>query len=243
MKITILGRHGFIGSALERRLLEWGHEITSFPTKDTEILFHLASPVHPPFEENPDFHINEILSSFMYLLPFCRDNDISFVYPSSALVYEKDTQFAKTKKIMETMASMYPNTLGLRIFPVYGPGEDRTFISQCCKAMKKGERPVVYGDGTQERDFIYIDDVINGIMDYTGLGDDTINFQAGIKDIGAGQPIAFNDIYKTINKILGTNLEPIYVDTPFNYSKGIVCQNPVPVEYSIYDGCKAILER
>lgn len=134
------------------------------------------------------------------------------------------------------MASMYPKTLGLRIFPVYGPGENRTVISQWAKQMKAGERPTVYGDGTQERDFIYIDDVIDQIL--TLVKDRVV----GVRDIGRGQPVAFNDIIGEINKILGTDIEPIYKDKPFNYSAGIVCKDPMPTHYSIHDGLKTILE-
>jgi nucleoside-diphosphate-sugar epimerase len=242
MKICILGRHGFIGSALEKRLVSIGHEVESFPTTKTKMLFHFASPVHPPFEMNPDYHTQEILTSFMYLLPFCRDNNIYFVYPSSALIYEKDTQFAKIKTIMEIMASMYPRTLGLRIFPVYGPGEGRTAIAQWCSEMRKGNRPFVYGDGTQERDFIYIDDVVDGILGYAGLTGEFGGFQSGIRDIGAGKPVSFNAIVDTINIILGSDLKPLYRNSPQNYSKGIVCKNPVPTKFSIYDGCKKLLE-
>lgn len=229
--ITIIGKHGFLGSALAERF----GEVDSFPTKKTKILFHFGSPVHPPFEQNPDYHMNEIINSFLYLLPFCRDNNIFFVYPSSALVYEKNTTFTKTKKIMELMASCYPNTLGLRIFPVYGPGENRTVISQWCKQMKNTQRPVVYGDGEQKRDFIYIDDAIDQIMKL--VKDQT----TGIKDIGSGKPVSFNEIIKIINGLLDIHLFPVYVKKPFNYSAGIVCKTPMPVKYSIYDGCKRIL--
>ena len=232
MKYAIIGRKGLIGSALAKKLGEVG----SFPTPDTKVLFHFGSVVHPPFEENPDYHINEILTSFLYLLPYCRDNDIYFVYPSSALVYEKTTQFATTKKIMELMASMYPKTLGLRIFPVYGPGETRTVISQWCAQMKAGQRPIVYGDGTQERDFIYIDDVVDQILELVE------NKVEGVRDIGAGKPVSFNSIIDTINKLLGKNLKPLYKDKPFNYSQGIVCQNPMKTKFSIEYGCKNILE-
>lgn len=229
----ILGRHGFLGSALEKKL---GKEnVSSFPTKDTKILFDFASPVHPPFEENPDYHMHEALSSFMYLLPYCRDNGIKFVYPSSALVYEKDTVFAKFKKTLESLASCYPNTLGLRIFPVYGPGEHRTVISQWCKAMKKGERPVIWGDGTQKRDFIYVDDAVNSIIEYAHLDN-------GIADIGNGNPVSFNLIYQTINNILGTDIQPIFKKFPKEYSLGIKCQNPGLQTVNLKDGITRILE-
>ena len=235
MNIAIIGKNGLIGSALARAYKSRGYEVKSFPTKDTGILFHFGSTVHPPFEENPDYHMQEILSSFMFLLPYCRDNKIKFVYPSSALVYEKDTMFAKCKKIMEMYASCYPDTLGLRIFPVYGPGENRTAISQWCESMKKGVRPVIYGDGTQERDFIYIDDVISQIMDLVELE------KTGVHDVGAGNPVAFNAIVEAINKVLGTKIVPEYVPQPQNYSKGIVCQNPGKIEIGIEEGVRRIL--
>lgn len=236
-KIAIIGRNGFIGSALAKHLTENGFTVTSFPTKETSILFHFGSPVHPPFEENPDYHMQEILNSFMYLLPFCRDNDIKFVYPSSALVYEeKEIAFTKCKKIMEMYASIYPKTLGLRIFPVYGPGEKRTAISQWCEAMKKGEQPVIYGDGTQERDFIYIDDVIEQIIMLI-FAEEAV----GIRDVGAGKPRSFNFIVQTINKVLGKTIEPKYIKAPQNYSKGIVCQNPGVTQVSIQEGVRKII--
>lgn len=231
-KVAIIGKHGFLGSALAK----YYGQVDSFPTKDTKILFHFGSPVHPPFEQNPDYHMNEIISSFLHLLPYCRDHGIYFIYPSSALVYEKDTVFAKTKHIMELMASCYPNTLGLRIFPVYGPGEHRTAISQWCAAMKNGERPVVYGDGEQKRDFIYIDDVVSQIKTL-------IDSRAtGVHDVGIGAPVSFNTIIAKINKILKKDLQPIYKPAPEGYSEGIVCKNPGEFHCTIDYGLERILE-
>lgn len=231
-KYCVIGRHGLLGKALADRL----GDVSPYPTKETKVLFHFGSTVHPPFEENPDFHLNEILTSFLYLLPWCRDNDVYFVYPSSALIYEKNTAFTKTKAIMELMASMYPKTLGLRIFPVYGPGENRTVISQWCRQMKAGVQPLVYGDGTQERDFIYIEDVVDQIL---GL----VSSQTyGLRDIGAGKPISFNEIIKIINKVEGKNLEPRYVPQPQDYSQGIVCKNPLSTKCTIEDGVREILK-
>lgn len=237
MKVTILGRHGLLGSALTRELESEGWEVTPYPDKESKFLFNLASTVHPPFEENPEFHTSEILSSFMYLLPFCRENNIKFIYPSSALVYEnRDLNFIKVKKIMELYASMYSNTLGLRIFPVYGGGETRTAIYQFCKSMKRGESPVIYGDGFQYRDFIYIDDAISQIMTAMESG------KTGIIDIGIGNPITFNKIVETINDILGTNIKSKHIAMPDNYSEGILCQDPGKQMFSLEDGIKEVLK-
>jgi nucleoside-diphosphate-sugar epimerase len=228
MKACIIGKSGFIGSALAKRL----ENITSVPTKDCDVIFDLGSPVHPPFEENPDYYFKTLLERHLYFLSF----GVYYVWPSSALVYEdKPIAFTYFKRAMEELSKAYPNNLGLRIFPVYGPGEHRTAISQWCETMKQGKRPVVWGDGTQERDFIYIEDTIDQILSLVHKK------ATGICDIGVGKPISFNGVIAKINKVLDTNLKPIYIKAPINYSKGIVCKNPGKRRYSIEDGCKAIL--
>jgi nucleoside-diphosphate-sugar epimerase len=232
MKYCIIGSHGFLGSAIARHL----GEFSTFPTADTEILFHFGSPVHPPFEQNPDYYMREIIDSFLYLLPFCRDRNIYFIYASSALVYEKTTAFAKCKLILEQLASAYQaTTLGLRIFPAYGVGENRTVIAQWCHQMRQGQSPVVYGDGSQKRDFIYIDDVVDQI---TTLVQERA---VGIADIGAGKPVSFNGIIGTINQVLGTTIQPTYVPLPHNYSEGISCQHPLPTKVDIENGIRKCL--
>lgn len=224
----LIGRQGFIGGALAKRL----KDVSSTPTKDTEVIIDMGSPVHPPFEENPDYYFKTLLPRHLYFLSLGK----YYVYPSSALVYEpKEIAFTHFKRAMEEIAKAYPNNLGLRIFPVYGPGERRTAPSQWCEAMKKGEQPIVYGDGTQERDFIFIDDVVDAILKFIE------DRATGVRDIGKGLPISFNNIVSMINIILKTNLEPIYKPLPSQYSAGIVCQNPVNTNYSMYDGLSKIL--
>lgn len=232
-KHCIIGRNGFIGSALDKRLTN----VSSYPTPNTEVLFYFGSTVHPAFEENPEYHMNKVIQDFLELLPYCKRHGIKFIFASSALVYEKDTVFTKCKRILELLAQCYPNTLALRIFPVYGPGERRTVISQWCDDMKKGKQPVVYGDGTQKRDFIYIDDVIEQVLLLVGMKAE------GIADIGAGTPVSFNDIISTINTELGTSIEPIYKSAPIGYSEGIYCKLPLPVKTSLNEGIKNILGR
>ena len=227
-KYCIIGRNGFIGGALAKRL----EDVSSTPTQDTEVIIDMGSPVHPPFEENPDYYFKTLLERHLYFLSYGK----YYVYPSSALVYEpKEIAFTHFKRAAEEIAKAYPNNLGLRIFPVYGPGENRTAPSQWCEAMAKGDRPVVFGDGTQERDFIYIDDVVDAILRF-------IEERAtGVRDVGKGSPVSFNDIVASINSILGTNLEPEYRPIPAKYSAGIVCKEPVFTKFSMYDGLTRIL--
>jgi nucleoside-diphosphate-sugar epimerase len=233
--VCILGRHGFLGSALAARL----GKVTSVPTPETRVLFHLASHTHPAFELNPEFEMKQVIDSFTQLLPWCYENGVLFVYPSSALVYEKETQFSRFKQTLESLVKCYKTaTLGLRIYPAYGPGEERTVISQWCRQMAAGIRPTVYGDGNQSRDFIFIDDVVDQIRQLVSEG----NFTSRVVDIGTGVRTSFNEIVQTINEELGTNLQPEYARKPTGYSDGIVCPSPLPVKVSVRQGIRKILE-
>ncbi len=233
-KYAILGRHGFIGNALAKRL----GDVSSYPTKDTKVLFHFASHTHPVFDKNPEYEMRQVIQSFTDLLPYCAEHNILFVYPSSALVYEKETQFGRFKKTLESLVACYKTiSLGLRIFPTYGPGESHTVISQACARMAKGERPVIYGDGTQQRDFIHIDDVVSQIISLI----DSPRWSSRVVDIGAGRPISFNEIVSIINDALGTNLEPQYVPIPESYCAGTVCPSPLPAMVTMEHGVQQIL--
>lgn len=240
-KITVLGSHGFIGSSLARKIADLGGIVTTTPTKDSIAILHFASYTHIPFEKNPAYHTQEILNSFMYLMNFCEENNITFIYPSSALVYEKPRPFFHLKKVLEEMQYIYKiNSTAFRIFPVYGIGEGErghpTAIKQWIQQMIKGVRPVVFGDGTQSRDFIYISDVVDTILEYIGVEGQ------GVRDIGAGKLTTFNEIIKIINKQLRTDLKPDYVKVPSDYAVGVQCPYPIQTKVSLNQGINYMIK-
>lgn len=239
MNYCILGRRGFIGSALAGKLKTLGHSVTSNPTPEMDVLVHLASPTHPAFDQNPSYHMTEQFTSFNYLLPYCKELGVPFVYASSALVYEpeKKSSFRHCKMALEQIAEGYGGeTLGLRIFPVYGPGEETTAITQWCRQMSIDKAPVIYGDGTQKRDFIFITDVVDNIIRLIE------NRNTGIVDLAGGHPTSFNQIVEMINEELSTDIKPIYQPSPMGYSQGVETSSPVPTKVSLRNGIQRILE-
>lgn len=233
--VVIRGRHGFIGSAVAARF----REVTKQPVKGTtKIIFDFASNVHPEFDEHPELDMRHTMQSFLTDLEWCQENGAVFVYPSSALVYEKETRFSRFKKTIELFAGCYKTkTLGLRIFPAYGPGEQRTVISQWCHEMSLGLAPKVYGDGKQSRDFIYIDDVVDQILSLV----ENPRWTSSVVDIGTGVLTSFNEIVAAINAELGTSIQPQYVQRPFHYAEGIQCPNPLHSKVPIQAGIRRIL--
>jgi len=237
MKIAITGSKGFIGSALASRL----GEFTTYPTKDSKYLYLFGSPSSDViYKENIDFCFEQTINGFLNAIQFCRDNHIKLIYPSSATVYTKNTLYGRCKSILEEIHMAYNiDCLGLRIFAGYGVGEDKknecaSIVYQFCKRMKIGISPVLYGDGTQTRDFIYIDDIVDTIMANKDLN--------GILDVGTGVNTSFNEIIKIINRQLKTNIKPLYVDKPDNYIQDTPCKNPIKSTVDIEEGIWKILK-
>jgi nucleoside-diphosphate-sugar epimerase len=245
MSCCVIGQYGFIGKTLSRRLKEMGAVLTQSPVKENKIIFNMSGPTHLQFEENPEYYTRETLNNFMNLMTLCQENDIRYIWPSSALVYEEDkhSPFIYCKKALEQLQMTYNvRSLALRIFPVFGVGEEnkgefKTIIYRWCEQMKNGDSPIVYGDGSQERDFIYIEDVVTNIIEMAA--DDSLN---GVQDIGAGNPVSFNQVISDINDYLNKDIKPLYVDRPPEYSKGIVCQNPSRMDYDMKASIRLIMD-
>ncbi len=96
-------------------------------------------------------------------------------------------------------------TVALRYFNVYGPGQNpdgayAAVIPKFMTAIARGDRPVIYGDGEQSRDFIYIDDVVEANLraasGLRGTGGKVFN-------IGSGQRVSLNQLIEKMEYILG----------------------------------------
>ena len=104
------------------------------------------------------------------------------------------------------------DTVSLRYFNVFGPRQNpnspySAVIARFIERMSAGEPPVIYGDGNQTRDFIYIDDVVQA---HLLAADVTTPLQGEVLNVGCGQRISINQLVQEINRILGTDLTPIY---------------------------------
>ena len=76
------------------------------------------------------------------------------------------------------------------------------------RQMKAGQRPRIFKHGEQKRDFVYVKDVVEGSIR-------ALDAQAsGIYNLGSGQARSFNELVDVLNKCLGTNFQPDYIDNP-----------------------------
>ena len=104
-------------------------------------------------------------------------------------------------------------TVVLRYFNVFGPRQDPSspysgVISIFIRQMISGEKPTVYGDGEQSRDFTFVKNVVNANIaasEKPGISGSLINVACGMR-------ITLNELINELNIILGTNLQPIYFE-------------------------------
>lgn len=150
-------------------------------------IVHLAARagVRPSIRD-PQLYVTTNVLGTQNLLDLARDHGVrNFVYASSSSVYGGNTEYpfaesqnvdhpvspyAATKKSNELQAACFHRlhgipVTGLRFFTVYGPGgRPDMAIRSFIEAMDAGRPVPMFGDGSFERDFTYVDDVIDGIL-------------------------------------------------------------------------------
>ena len=124
--------------------------------------------------------------------------------------------YAVDKLASEYACQMYTHlhgleTVCLRYFNVYGPRQDpgspySGVISIFAERLKKGERPVIYGDGEQTRDFVFVSDVVEANMKAA-----TAEKAAGrVINIATGRVVTLNELLKSMCRILNRKFDPGY---------------------------------
>lgn len=189
-----------------------------------DYLFHFAAPSSQVlFKRNAAHCIDVTLNGLIQAAKTCRKHGIRLIYPSTGLLSQGRTnEYAMCKKICEDyIAGSGIDALGIRIFATYGPGEGHkadyaSVPFLFARDIVKGKRPVIYGDGTQVRDFIYIGDTVYAILHLAE------EYFAPIVDLGSGDQVAFNTIVDRINEaVFGSEhnryIKPEYIPAPGNY--------------------------
>lgn len=198
---------------------------------DVDYVFHLAAMASVPLSiENPSECIENNMDATIKLINACKNNNVKkIIFSSSSSVYGDNTNiplkeseyplpkspYAASKASGELFLKTYYeayglNYISLRYFNVFGPKQDKNsqyaaVIPNFITALLEGEQPIIYGDGEQTRDFIYIRDVVNANIkaaesDYNGI----IN-------VASGEKTTINELYKIISETLGSNIEPKYL--------------------------------
>jgi UDP-glucose 4-epimerase len=164
--------------------------------------------------------------------------------------------YTEARYAMERLAMLYyqlygVESIGLRFFSVYGPKEEckknyANLVSQFIWAMNKNEQPVIFGDGSQKRDFIYVRDVVHAC-----LLSMTSKTECDVFNVGTGRCYTLNELVDLLNRLLNISIEPKYVENPIkNYVQNTLADTTKAneelgfvAEYTLEEGIKEILRR
>jgi UDP-glucuronate 4-epimerase len=208
-------------------------------------VIHLAAQAGVRYSiDHPHAYVDSNLVGFINILEGCRHHEVEhLVYASSSSVYGLNTAmpystqhnvdhpislYAATKKANELMAHSYSHlyrlpTTGLRFFTVYGPwGRPDMAYFKFTQAILAGRPIEVYNHGQMQRDFTYIDDIVEGVLrvferppqanpDWNGAQPDPSSSPAPYRlyNIGNHNPVALSRFIDALEAALGRKAEKI----------------------------------
>lgn len=184
-----------------------------------DYLFHFAAPSSQTlFKRKPAYCIETTLKGIMNAANACQKAGVRLIYPSTGLLSsDRYNEYAMCKKIGEDyVKGLGIDALGIRIFATYGPGETHKadFASVpylFARDLVSDRAPVIFGDGSQLRDFIFIDDVVEAIVRLAEMCyDQTV-------DLGSGKQTSFMHIVNELRAIMPNSQEPVFVNAPSGY--------------------------
>jgi UDP-glucose 4-epimerase len=190
--------------------------------ENVDAVFHFAAMVNVDFSVKNPLLVNEVnVKGTLNLLEGCLKSKVKkFVYVSSCAVYGEPeylpideshptkplSPYGVSKLAAEHYCQVIHRLYGiqtviLRYFNVYGPRQSKGpysgVISQFIEQLKQKKVPVIFGDGTQTRDFVYVEDVVNAtlsVLDCKECTGNTIN-------LGSGGATSINELCNTLLKI------------------------------------------
>lgn len=199
--------------------------------KNVDVVIHAAAYVDVAESvKEPTLYVDNNVLTTTYLAEVCVKKGVKrFIYVSSAAVYgepkylpideehplEPLSPYGASKVasevIIKTFSKVYKNfkyTI-IRPFNIYGPGQTSTYagvVTNFCERLLRNLPPIIYGDGEQTRDFIYVEDVAEAITKIIEC-DKAVN---NTYNVGTGIPTKINDLAKLVMEILGITYKPIY---------------------------------
>ena len=222
----------------EGDILDEGLVKSIFKKHDIEIVIHLAAMAGVrPSISNPSLYTEvNIIGTRIILDAMVESNVERLIFASSSSVYGNNKKipfseddsvdcpispYAATKKMGELLCHAYHhiyelNISLLRFFTVYGPRQrPEMAIHQFVRNALKGEPIIIFGNGSTARDYTYIDDIIDGIIQSIESDDRYM-----IYNLGNSEPIKLSNLISIIAEITGIDLVIEYQEIP----KGDVIQ-------------------
>ncbi len=231
-----------------------------------EKIYHLGIPSSSPMYKKNPYLVGEALNGFTAVFELAKRSGARVIYASSSSLYngllpphhedmtiQVADYYTEARLAMERMAELYKRlfdvpSIGMRFFSVYGPKETAkkqyaNMVTQFLWEMQGGRTPLIFGDGTQTRDFTYVKDVVRALR--LGMDSD----YHGILNVGTGKAYSFNKVIEILNKNMGLSVKPQYAENPIkNYVQHTLSDTTkaekiigFKSKYSLEDGVKELL--
>lgn len=198
---------------------------------DADVVFHLGFySASPMYRENPQL-VAEVISGMISVLEYAKEREAPVVFSSTSSIYNGvkpphrediipavTDLYTEGRIASERLSELYNrlhgvNVAAMRFFSVYGyhekaKGGFANLATQFLWEMKQGKAPVIYGDGSQRRDFIFATDVVDALIKASeSKGYDVFN-------VGYGKNYSLNELVDKLNALLGTSIQPEYIEMP-----------------------------
>lgn len=231
-----------------------------------ESIYHLGIPSSSPMYKRDPMLVAEAMRGMISVLELAKKTGSRVVYASTSSLYSGQTPphredmevlvtdyYTEARFSMERLAELYRKlfgveAVGMRFFSVYGPHEAAkreyaNIVTQFLWEMMAGRAPVIYGDGTQTRDFTYVKDVVSALRlamdsEYTGA-----------LNVGTGRSYSFNEVAEILAEMMGLSLRAEHVENPIkNYVRDTLADTRKAEEvlgfrarYSLDEGIEELL--
>lgn len=198
---------------------------------DADVVFHLGFYSASPMYRNDPQLVAEVVSGMISVLEYAKEREAPVVFSSTSSIYNGVTPphrediipavtdlYTEGRIAAERLSELYcklhgMNVSAMRFFSVYGyhekaKGGFANLATQFLWEMKAGKSPVIYGDGEQRRDFVFATDVVDALIKASSnKGFDVFN-------VGFGKNYSLNELVDKLNGMLGTSIEPEYIEMP-----------------------------
>lgn len=188
--------------------------------QDVDILIHLAARIMPPDEKMIE---DNVLSTYNLISEALLYPIKQIIFTSSVAVYGKDKQgkfkesdtcnpntpYGLSKYLSEKVILYWsgvtnnPVTI-FRPFNIYGPGNYKGVIYSFYSDMKNKNEAIIYGDGKQERDFMYVGDFVDAVMKAIKMK------KEGIFNLGYYKKYSILEVFETLKKIMKKDVKVIF---------------------------------
>ncbi len=199
--------------------------------EDFDYIFHLGIySASPMYRNNPNL-VGEVVHGITSVLEYCKEHNTPLVFASTSSIYNgippphKENvipgvtdYYTEARIASERMGELYTklhdvNVSAMRFFSIYGyndigKGVYSNLLTQFMNAMIHKEKPVIYGDGEQRRDFVFATDVVDALL----KASEAKGFN--IFNVGTGKSYSLNEAVEKLQRITETNIKPKYIKMP-----------------------------